>query len=740
MVLTMSKYEHNTPRFEGKLTINASALEPYRKAGFILIPLKGKRPLHPGWTTQNYSTGNVIKLCTAQNRNAGMRIPSDVVVFDFDPRNGATDEAITDFCMEFGIDVLANPWCVRTGGNGWHSYYRLPPDVHIASGLKEWPGIEFKSAGHQVVAAGSIHPETGNHYVWANGPPSGDIPELPEGMLAAITRPESVAVSSGSGQLDVGQLAKALARLDPLDFNTNEKWEPLMMSAHHVTNGDGREEFIAWCKGDPKFREDEKIGLRWDSCRNDKSCTRGIGTLRKILADAGALDALPPDREEAAADFDGTDDSDFDAPSEDGWMDGPFVDDVPIESRFTEESESVLAALNNKHCAVFSEGNYRIMHREGGTRWAAASKADFISRYENQSVENSKEGRGVAKTISLGKAWQEWPGRKTADGTTFDPRSEPAAIVNGSLNLWSGYAVQPKAGSCAHFLNMIRDDLCDGIDDVFRYVLNWTAWKLQNPGLLPQTALAFVGPKGTGKTTYGETLATIFGEHGMVADDIDQIAGRFNGHLETKCFVYADEAVWGGDKSNESALKKLITDKKGSYEYKGMDIFDGPNHVGLVLAGNDKWIVPASIDERRFCVSQVSGKHRVSDDASPDHPSRLYWNRLYHELDNGGRAAFLYAMLNRDLGDWHPRTGIPRTKAMGEQKLHGLTGVSKWWFEVLRDGLLPDVRTDSEEADWSTPYVSEHPDEHINARHSPLRKLTSAPPRLPGTILNGGSR
>jgi hypothetical protein len=40
----------------------------------------------------------------------------------------------------------------------------------------------------------------------------------------------------------------------------------------------------------------------------------------------------------------------------------------------------------------------------------------------------------------------------------------------------------------------------------------------------------------------------------------------------------------------------------------------------------------------------------------------------------------------------------------------------------------------------TTPYVSEHPDEHINARHSPLRKLTSAPPRLPGTILNGGSR
>jgi hypothetical protein len=292
----MSKHEHNTPRVEGKLTINASAFEPYKKAGFILLPLDGKRPLHSAWMTQKYSTGNVIRLCAAKNRNAGMRIPPGVVVLDFDPRNGAIDEVITDFCMEFGIDVLANPWCVRTGGGGWHSYYRLPVGIRVVNGLNEWPGIEFKSVGRQVVAAGSIHPGSGNPYEWTSGPPSGDdMPELPEGMLAAIKRPESVAVSFGGGQLDGGQLGKVLARLDPLDFSKNEKWEPLMMSAHNVTNGEGREEFIEWCKGDPEYRDQaQKIGERWDSCRNDKSGARGIGTLRKILVEANALDALPP--------------------------------------------------------------------------------------------------------------------------------------------------------------------------------------------------------------------------------------------------------------------------------------------------------------------------------------------------------------------------------------------------------------------------------------------------------------
>ena len=51
---------------------------------------------------------------------------------------------------------------------------------------------------------------------------------------------------------------------------------------------------------------------------------------------------------------------------------------------------------------------------------------------------------------------------------------------------------------------MIYEDLCSGDDAVFAYVLNWSAWKLQNPGLLPQVAIAFLGPKGAGKTTYGK--------------------------------------------------------------------------------------------------------------------------------------------------------------------------------------------------------------------------------------------
>lgn len=348
-----------------------------------------------------------------------------------------------------------------------------------------------------------------------------------------------------------------------------------------------------------------------------------------------------------------------------------------------------LKDLNETYCAVFST-DYRIMYRAGGERWTAVSKQDFLSRYENEKTTNPNPGKGKPEFIALGRAWQEWRERKTADGTTFDTTAEPCAIVNGALNLWLGFGVVPQEGSCKRFKAMILNDLCSGSEDVFGYVLRWIAWKVQHPGELPEVSIALIGKKGTGKTTFGKTLVRIFGAHGMAANNAEQILGRFNGHLESKCFVYADESMWGGDRVHEGRLKILITDKDATFEYKGMTHFSGVNRVGLIFAGNEKWVVPATMDERRFCVSEVSDKHIAPDSAPPDHPNRLYWDAIHRELDNGGCEAFLYEMLSMDLGDWHPRIGVPRTKALASQKMQGLRGVEAWFHEMLRDGEMPD--------------------------------------------------
>jgi hypothetical protein len=96
------------------------------------------------------------------------------------------------------------------------------------------------------------------------------------------------------------------------------------------------------------------------------------------------------------------------------------------------------------------------------------------------------------------------------------------------------------------------------------------------------------------------------------------------------------------------------------------------------------------MDERRWCVATVSDAHQVPAEAPANHPNRLYWNALHAQTGSkAGKAAFLYAMLNRKLDGWKPVEGVPRTEALGEQKMEGLKGANRWWFERLRDGDLP---------------------------------------------------
>ena len=88
------------------------------------------------------------------------------------------------------------------------------------------------------------------------------------------------------------------------------------------------------------------------------------------------------------------------------------------------------------------------------------------------------------------------------------------------------------------------------------------------------------------------------------------LVGNFNAHLETAIVVFADEAFWAGDKQGEGTLKTLITGNAIRIERKGIDLKSSPNHIHLIMASNADWVVPASADERRYFVLDVSDAHR----------------------------------------------------------------------------------------------------------------------------------
>ena len=104
----------------------------------------------------------------------------------------------------------------------------------------------------------------------------------------------------------------------------------------------------------------------------------------------------------------------------------------------------------------------------------------------------------------------------------------------------------------------------------------------------------------------------------------------------------------------------------------------GKNRTHVMISSNATWVVPASSDERRFCVTEALDT-KLND--------FKYFDAITDELENGGYEAMLYDLLTRDLSGFNVFT-VPKTKALDDQKSESMSGEYKWWRDVLYSGCL----------------------------------------------------
>lgn len=327
----------------------------------------------------------------------------------------------------------------------------------------------------------------------------------------------------------------------------------------------------------------------------------------------------------------------------------------------------------NERWAVVAEAPKTVVYRErvnpttGQRSFEAFHKAAFMDQLADRRLDG--------KPLAL--AWWEWVGRRKYEGgVEFAPGMKLPSDV---LNLWGGFAVKPAAGDWSLLRAHIRDVICSRDDTLDAYVMNWLARMIQRPGEAGQVALVLRGKRGAGKGTLGEPLADLFGlQHGIHLNDPQQLAGRFTGHLAGKVFVFADEAIFAGDRSSTPRLKAMITEKRLPMERKGVDIVQVRNCAHVLMASNDDWVVPAGVQERRFCVLDVSGE-RVGDIP--------YFNRIRAQLRDGGLAAMLDELLGRDIRDFNV-WDYPHTAAEVDQQLATLDAADGWLHEALHRGWI----------------------------------------------------
>jgi Family of unknown function (DUF5906) len=188
-------------------------------------------------------------------------------------------------------------------------------------------------------------------------------------------------------------------------------------------------------------------------------------------------------------------------------------------------------------------------------------------------------------------------------------------------------------------------------------------------------------------------------EHGLQISNQEHLIGKFNSHLRSCLFLFADEAFWAGNKKGESVLKGLITEPVLMIEQKGIDPVQWPNRLHVAMAANADWVVPASAGERRYAVFKCADTYVRDQGGGP--AREAYFKALHLELENGGLEAMLYDLVRLELGEWHPRQ-VYETEELREQKQHSLSPLDGWFSEILDEGQLPNNFVLTDRKDFSS--------------------------------------
>jgi hypothetical protein len=383
---------------------------------------------------------------------------------------------------------------------------------------------------------------------------------------------------------------------------------------------------------------------------------------------------------------------------------------------YDDDAHSALEELNKEYVCMLDNGKFRIMYQQmdhvvGRPAWINCDRQSFETMYCNRTIQRdiTDLSRNASRVIPLGEAWIKWPARRQLKGVCFEPETGIGDMEkDGWLNLWSGYAheYRPDAlrkGSWSYLKEMIHVTIANGNDDVFNYMLNWMAFMIQKPATVCETAVVLRGPKGIGKGTLGNALVKLIGQHAHAIGSSEQLTGRFNDHMRNLIFLFADEATSPYDRAAEAKLRHLITEPFINVEKKGVDTVRVKNLLHIMMASNDKWVVPQSADERRFFIQNVNDKWKGKQDR---------WNALHAELNKDGGSGF-YAMMAElmtrefpvvENGEWHPRD-FPRTTALREQQILSLDPMARFWHNALTSRVLP-VLPAKEGTTWESGRVS----------------------------------
>ena len=627
-----------------------SQLMAYAGTAFELIPLHspdaldkngrsiGKAPCLSGWRLKAALAADEAEAHMLGGGNVGVRLRADQLVIDVDPRNGG-DVSLKALIAAVGNDFGDYP-TVNTGGGGLHIYMFKPAELSIITSHDAYPGVEFKTMGTQVVAAGSVHPNS-QVYGWdVLSPVLSEAGEAPVSLLALIGRPDGPYAAHEGGKRSPEDLAELLEPLDPSAFAEHDRWFEVMAASHHATRGMGRQEFIDWSTSDPAYIDHSSaIGRRWDSLSSGgdrKAITEA--TLFKALHAVGRGDVV--NRVTARTDFEEAAEDPVEASS-----------DVRLPNALTDLTEAYVWIVDAES----------FVRREDTKRFTAQQFKSFhADRWPMGDI-----------LTAVWKGDLPIPKRETL---IYLPGA--AEFTPNGYNIWRDRRVKPAAGDVTIFLEHMNYMFPDAVER--GYALDYLALLIQRPADKIHYALLVQGKQGTGKSWLGSLIAMMIGEKNVTRPSNSVVVEKFTEWQEGAQIAIIEELMALGRQEVANRLKPVITD--GMLCIRGLyrKAYNTPNRLNLVCFTNHTDALPIEAGDRRWLV--LFSPAQRADEA--------YYDRLFTFLDKEGPAAVAHWLGERQIG-LNPKGVAPMTHGKAEMRGMSLGDAEQHLADLLESGAWP---------------------------------------------------
>lgn len=215
--------------------------------------------------------------------------------------------------------------------------------------------------------------------------------------------------------------------------------------------------------------------------------------------------------------------------------------------------------------------------------------------------------------------------------------------------------------------------------DNFKYIISWLSHIVSNPERKTEIALFLhSNEKGTGKSSLGYFLKNyVFGNHiSNVISGLSKLTQKHNTCIQRKIFTMVEElpSISGEFHSQFDSMKHIITDPYITIEPKGVDPYEIPNFVNLLLLSNNLMSLKLETGDRRYACFEVSPCMKNDEE---------YWDDLHQNVltEETGKHFYHY-LKNLTKEDKVSLRKIPNTEIRNELIQNSIPSYEQFFIDI----------------------------------------------------------